>query len=1496
MSKHRKIAVLVLRITLETAKGMVIFGVLLALLLANPFVQTLLAKKATQWLKTKKNIDVNIEKFQLIFPNQIGLRNAVLYDDQGDTVIYINAFRASVANISPDFQNIAISKVYLDSTHFYLHTPPGDSINGFMRFLEKLDTGDTTTDESRFTLKINDVHFEKLRFQRIDFSNPKLPAFKVYNAHLRFRNFQLSPDSITARLVQAYGTDDQFFRVHHLEGKLTYADDHISTLDLRAVTDSSWLDIDAILRYRHPNDFEDFENQVQLSVDFRNAKVSIAELRSLLPEFPQLPDVKLNGKFTGVLNNFTVQAEPIQVGDFTSLEGSISIRNALSTPENPRISTRIISLHSQLKEGAQILHLFADSIVPEMLQKEVLFTIKGEFDGTPKEFTSNVKVIFEKGEEIHGNIQFDNTKKIAEYSGNVQIKNVHLGKVLGINSLGNTSGAFSLKGKGLTSNELHIESTGKIENIFFNNYNYNNISLLHFTLNRNDYNGKILVSDPHISLTADVHYIDGGNNTFTEFIFKLNHSNPYALKWTEDSITFLSFTSNGIVDFSETNNPEANILINDIYAENSLSYYHFDGIKILSKNTNGKSQLDLKSDIANLTLSGKYKLFELPTYFEEWLNIRLGKKNSGNNTFSEDNFSLEFRSENLDALFSLLYINNLRIEPKTTLRAAYSGENAHVSATLTSQGIQYGDIHSGNVKCQIKHIDDNLVEVLLNAYNSRYTDLQVDTLQFTIVNTPDSNAFELLWTWIDSIGSMGHIDGWLVKNEFNHYTLHFDRSEFNIGSEKFVINRNNFFDFEPDKINIKNFHIINGPRSFYANGIISKNPYEVLRINLDNFRIDLFNIFLKPFNSKLDGIMQGEIIANDLINEPKFAADFEIDSLSINGIYQGDFYFISDWDVETKKMQINSYIQRGQLKTLEIGGRISTLGQLEADLHAKTNRFRVNALAPLLGDFVQNLRGTVNGDISIKGRAKALDITGKLTFPNLGLSIPMLGTDYNFEGSPTVTVNNREIVLSELTIRDTKTASKAIMNGRITHRNFTDFRFNIGIDADKFLALNTNATSGDLYYGTAYVTGKISITGPTDEPVIDVNVRTERGTLFALPLNNPTEVGRLSFVNFVQKTDDKTQEKHPLNFGGMTLRFTIDVTPDAEAQLILDDRYNDMMRANGQGRLSLTVPPSGNISLLGSYQINKGVYNFNFQGLVSRKFLIEPGSTITFTGDPLAANLDITTRYTTRTTLRGLLNDERFLNTRTQVDLLLKITGVMFQPEISFDIKVPRAAPMVQTEINNALADRDKLTRQAFSLLLLNSFVTDDFAVGTTSTGATLVYDAFVSQISNLLAQRIKGVDIRLGYSQTNLQGQEGSINQQQDLELGISTTLFNDRFVINTNFDLSTQQNTGSTRRNDFAGDVELEYLITSDGKLRAKAFNRSLQNRIGLEQVGDYAQGLGITYRTNFDSWYYDILRMRRTRKYKDFQFEEPDTSADSPSIYYPKNTNEWKQSSMR
>ena len=44
--------------------------------------------------------------------------------------------------------------------------------------------------------------------------------------------------------------------------------------------------------------------------------------------------------------------------------------------------------------------------------------------------------------------------------------------------------------------------------------------------------------------------------------------------------------------------------------------------------------------------------------------------------------------------------------------------------------------------------------------------------------------------------------------------------------------------------------------------------------------------------------------------------------------------------------------------------------------------------------------------------------------------------------------------------------------------------------------------------------------------------------------------------------------------------------------------------------------------MFGSYQINQGVYKFSLQEVIRKDFVIKNGSTITFNGAPLDANLE----------------------------------------------------------------------------------------------------------------------------------------------------------------------------------------------------------------------------------------------------------------------------------
>ncbi len=68
----------------------------------------------------------------------------------------------------------------------------------------------------------------------------------------------------------------------------------------------------------------------------------------------------------------------------------------------------------------------------------------------------------------------------------------------------------------------------------------------------------------------------------------------------------------------------------------------------------------------------------------------------------------------------------------------------------------------------------------------------------------------------------------------------------------------------------------------------------------------------------------------------------------------------------------------------------------------------------------------------------------------------------------------------------------------------------------------------------------------------------------------------------------------------------------------------------------------GDIKLYGSYVLEKGSYNFSLQDIITRDFSIKEGSRVSFHGDPMATNLDISAIYSLSANLLDL--DENFAN------------------------------------------------------------------------------------------------------------------------------------------------------------------------------------------------------------------------------------------------------------
>jgi hypothetical protein len=123
------------------------------------------------------------------------------------------------------------------------------------------------------------------------------------------------------------------------------------------------------------------------------------------------------------------------------------------------------------------------------------------------------------------------------------------------------------------------------------------------------------------------------------------------------------------------------------------------------------------------------------------------------------------------------------------------------------------------------------------------------------------------------------------------------------------------------------------------------------------------------------------------------------------------------------------------------------------------------------------------------------------------------------------------------------------------------------------------------------------------------------------------------------------------------------------------------------------------------------------------------------------------------------------------------------------------------------------------------------------------------NQLSNWLSKISNDFDIGINY-------RPGDDITSDELQASLSTQLFNNRVIIDGNVGVANTQSSSS----DIVGDVDIEYKITSDGRFRVRAFNKS--NDINaLTQNARFTQGVGLSYQKEFNKLG-DLFRRKKKK----------------------------------
>ena len=875
----------------------------------------------------------------------------------------------------------------------------------------------------------------------------------------------------------------------------------------------------------------------------------------------------------------------------------------------------------------------------------------------------------------------------------------------------------------------------------------------------------------------------------------------------------------------------------------------------------------LKSSLADARMSGEYTFSELPDFFSQMLN----------NIYPADNQSFESSKSKVEI--------DLTIKEYHPLIAQYlqgaEFEQANVQLSMNGQNGAMG-LTSEFTKVRSSSIGSESVQITLNKLNFReeasYTlameQFQLgDTVLFYFINAQGAVKDEKITVKLDAqrdINLNAQIDACITLSN-DSLALYFNKVDALINEKLWQMGTTDFANivYHNGLTELFYFDFRNRKEIIFFDGAFG-NGQNKINFVFDQFLLSNANPFLSAFNTSVGGLANGYVDFTYREGYPIFESDFVLDQLSIDGDTLGDLIIVSQTADNPLKVKVDGRIENGLFNGMAIGGDIDFNNSEDAlNLLLTNQKSSVKPFEKYLDGLVSNISGNSTANLHIGGPISHPKLSGYTKFSDLRFTVDYLQTTY--VASALVEVGNDFFKIKSAEITD-RFGHTGTVGGQVKHNNYSDFVFDLNIDKlDNFECLNTKREDNELFYGTAFADGLMQIQGPLEEILLTIRAKSRKGTKIYIPLDNLETDGQLSYIQFVDLKADNEQIKELVTTNeGVLMDFNFEITNDADVELIFDELLGDKIKGNGHGNLRMEINTYGEFNMYGDIVIDKGDYLFTALNFINKYFTVEPGSTLKWDGNPYNATVDLTAtkrEYPLASSLMtGLVDAEELSDYKTTipVDCELKLSGLLFNPNIEFGLSFPNQSDIsgidvsaFNTIIERVKQDQEELDRQVFALIVLGSFIPTAFSGesllsgsdpnNTSSTANPLTSSVnnslsdFVSgQLSNWLSQIDPKWQVGIDYQISNDQ------EAQNELILSLRRKFLNDRLELHGSYDATTT--TGARPY-----DLNVQYDLSKDGSFKVRGFQKNANDPTLGNLYNITTSGVGFYYRHQFDHFWF-------------------------------------------
>ena len=1222
------------------------------------------------------------------------------------------------------------------------------------------------------------------------------------------------------------------------------------------------------MRYNSIDDMAEFIDSVHITADLQNSSISIPDIGYFAPVlFEKKQTINITGKANGTIANFVINGLDLRTGS-SRLTGNYSMVGLVDvdrTQINWQTNGSTIALADVAVWAPQITELKSTP-----LYNLGLINYAGNFKGTPYDFRAGGHLKTAAG-SLDADFALALNGPRQGYKAIITNAKLDGQRLLGIPKLGELDfdGTVSSNGFG-AANPILID--GKIRNGVYNGYNYQNI-LASGNLTKSILTANLIVSDENLAGNFETQLNFNAKQRRYNGRGILSRANLQALGFSKDALGFsgefdVDFSGRSLDDFlGYARFHSAKVML-------GAKRLNFDSLMLQSSVSEDKIKtISLRTNEAEAEIKGRFNIAALGNSFQYFLNryypslIPAPKQTVKNQDFS-------------------FFVATKQIEPFLALidTSLHGLNNAKLSGQLnTSKSIflvdtdvpafGYGNVMLSNaILCGNGSFDR--LNILGNIDNIQVNDSLDFPHAVLSVNTNFDTTRLLLST--STSGPLGdaRLNAMVVNNR-RGFDVVFNESSFIVNNKKWTIQ-------EAGSLSLTNNYLT-------STGITLAQEDQQIKLYTHPSETGNWNdvfLNLKAVNSadilpyllsepRLEGLVDGTAIIENPLAKPVISTKLQVSAFRFNNDSVGLVKLEGTYNVG--KNTLDALID-SKNPNYEFGGTIMLNLNDSADVQINTNiplkRTRINLLSQYLTSVFDEVDGFASGNLRLVGKLDAPRLLGKITLTEGKIKVNYTKCVYGID-SATLNFGYNFIDLGTITITDEKQRTGTVQ-GIFYHRFFDSLSFNIKVRSQSLLVLNTVAKDNRLFYGKAVTSASLDLFGPINNLNMRIAGTPTDSSHISINTEGSRESAEADFIVF--KTYGTEMVQTTLE-ESTNIIADIDLTANnlCKIDVILDDLTGDVIKAYGSGNLKIHTGSFDPTEIRGRYNVEKGIYDYKFQTLIRKPFLLLPDGNnyIEWNGDPYDANLNINAVYEAKnvslSSLIGNSSNNTLLDANAQgytgnVEVVAVLKGKLSKPDLDFNIEFPPGSSMannlsVQEMMRRIKDDATEKLRQVTYLIVFKSFAPYKEGGSSRNPGTDLAVNTITDLLSNEMGKilsdvvrKVTGnyslnVDVSTNfYSSSQLVGGNVVASSSYDrvkVDLNLSQSFFNNRLVLNAGSDFDVNVRSSAVTGFQFLPDVSAEFILTPNRRLRFIVFKRDNLDFSGRRNRA----GASISYRKDYE-----------------------------------------------